>query len=52
MVEYLFSKGIMVRSGTEYGAAGQKHFRICFATSMENLEVGIDRLKQALDELK
>ena len=52
MVEYLFSKGIMVRSGTEYGAAGQKHFRICFATSMENLEVGIDRMKQALDELK
>ncbi len=52
MTEYLFNKGIMVRSGTEYGAGGQKHFRICFATSMENLEVGIDRLKQALDELK
>lgn len=52
MTEYLFNKGIMVRSGTEYGAGGQKHFRICFATSMEKLEVGIDRLKQALDELK
>ena len=52
MTEYLFTKGIMVRSGTEYGAGGQKHFRICFATSMENLEVGINRLKQALDELK
>jgi aspartate aminotransferase len=52
MTEYLFSKGIMVRSGTEFGAGGQKHFRICFATSVENLEVGIDRLKQALDELK
>lgn len=52
MTEYLFNKGIMVRSGTEYGAGGQKHFRICFATSMENLEVGINRLKQALDELK
>ena len=52
MTEYLFSKGIMVRSGTEYGARGEKHFRICFATSMENLDAGIDRLKQALDELK
>ena len=52
MTEYLFNKWIMVRSGTEYGAGVQKHFRICFATSMENLEVGIDRLKQALDELK
>ena len=52
MTEYLFSKGIMVRSGTEYGARGEKHFRICFATSMENLDAGIDRLKQALDEVK
>ena len=52
MTEYLFNKGVMVRSGTEFGAAGQKHFRICFATSMENLEVGLDRLKRALEELK
>ena len=52
MTEYLFSKRIMVRSGTEFGAKGQKHFRICFAISMENLEAGLDRLKRALDELK
>jgi aspartate aminotransferase len=52
MTEYLFTKGIMVRSGTEYGAGGQKHFRICFATSVETLEAGMDRLKRALDELK
>jgi len=52
MTEYLFNKGIMVRSGTEYGAGGRKHFRICFATSMEILETGMSRLKQALDELK
>jgi aspartate aminotransferase len=52
MTEYLFSKGITVRSGTEFGAAGQKHFRICFATSMEILETGMSRLKQALDELR
>jgi aspartate aminotransferase len=52
MTEYLFSKGILVRSGTEFGACGQKHLRICFATSMETLETGMDRLKRALDELK
>jgi aspartate aminotransferase len=52
MTEYLFSKGILVRSGTEFGACGQKHLRICFATSMESLESGLDRLKRALDELK
>jgi len=51
MTEYLFSKGIMIRSGTEFGANGQKHFRICFATSMEILETGMARLKQVLDEL-
>jgi aspartate aminotransferase len=52
MTEYLFNKGILVRSGTEFGASGQKHLRICFATSMEILEMGMERLKQALDELK
>lgn len=52
MTEYLFSKGILVRSGTEFGACGQKHLRICFAASMETLETGMDRLKRALDEVK
>jgi len=52
MTEYLFNRGILVRSGTEFGAGGQKHFRISFSTSMEALELGMERLKQALDELK
>jgi aspartate aminotransferase len=52
MTEYLFNRGILVRSGTEFGAGGQKHFRICFSTSMEILETGMERLKQVLDELK
>jgi len=51
MTEYLFSKGILVRSGTEFGASGEKHLRICFAASIETLEMGMDRLKRALDEL-
>jgi aspartate/methionine/tyrosine aminotransferase len=52
MTEYLFNKGILVRSGTEFGAGGQKHFRISFATSLPILEAGMDRLKRMLDELK
>jgi aspartate aminotransferase len=52
MTEYLFSKGILVRSGTEFGACGQKHLRICFAASLEVLEEGMNRLKRALDELR
>jgi aspartate aminotransferase len=52
MTEYLFGRGILVRSGTEFGASGQKHFRIAFCTSMESLEQGMDRLERALGELK
>jgi aspartate/methionine/tyrosine aminotransferase len=52
MTEHLFSKGILVRSGTEFGAGGQKHFRISFSTSRETLALGMERLKQVLDELK
>jgi aspartate/methionine/tyrosine aminotransferase len=52
MTEYLFGQGILVRSGTEFGASGQKHFRIAFSISMEFLEEGMDRLKRALDELR
>jgi aspartate/methionine/tyrosine aminotransferase len=52
MTEYLFSKGVLVRSGTEFDANGRKYFRISYATSMENLPVGMDRLKRALEELK
>jgi len=51
MTDYLADRGIFVRSGTEFGGNGQKHIRISFATSIEKLEEGIDRLKRALDEL-
>jgi aspartate/methionine/tyrosine aminotransferase len=51
MTTYLAERGIMVRSGTEFGERGQHHIRISFATSMENLEEGMERLKRALDEL-
>lgn len=51
MTTYLAERGIMVRSGTEYGERGQHHIRLSFATSMEQLEEGTGRLKSALDEL-
>jgi bifunctional pyridoxal-dependent enzyme with beta-cystathionase and maltose regulon repressor activities len=40
------------RSGTEFGACGEKHFRNWFATSTEILEMGLGRLKPALDDIK
>jgi aspartate/methionine/tyrosine aminotransferase len=51
MTTYLAERGIMVRSGTEFGERGQHHIRLSFATSMEQLEEGMERLKRALDEL-
>ncbi len=51
MTNYLADKGILVRSGTEFGENGQKHIRISFTTSIERLEQGMDRLKRALDEM-
>ena len=51
MASYLASKGILIRSGTEFGANGESHFRVTFATSKELLEQGMERLEKALDEL-
>jgi aspartate/methionine/tyrosine aminotransferase len=51
MTNYLAEREVFVRSGTEFGGNGQKHIRISFATSIENLEEGMARLKRALDEL-
>lgn len=51
MAQYLGERGVIVRSGTEFGENGQHHIRISFATSMEKLQEGMERLKGALDEL-
>lgn len=51
MTQYLAERGVFVRSGTEFGGHGQHHIRISFATSIEKLEEGMERLKGALDEL-
>ena len=52
MTEHLFNRGILVRSGTEFGAGGQQHFRIAFCKSVETLEEGMTRLKAALGEIE
>jgi len=51
MTSYLAQKGILVRSGTEFGENGQKHIRLSFATSIAKLNEGMERLKKALDDL-
>lgn len=36
--------GVAIRAGREYGPSGERHFRISFATSMEHLAQGIERI--------
>jgi aspartate aminotransferase len=52
MTHYLGERGLMVRSGTEFGEKGQNHIRLSFATSVEEIEEGMKRLKKALGDLK
>ncbi len=51
MTEYLLNRGILVRSGTEFGGRGEKHIRLSFATSLDNLREGLNRLQKALEDL-
>jgi aspartate aminotransferase len=44
LAEQLFAAGVAVRAGREYGPSGDGHFRISFATSNENLALGIERI--------
>lgn len=51
MVSYVAERGVVVRSGTEFGENGQKHVRISFSVPVDVLEKGIEKLREALDDL-
>ena len=43
--------GVVVRPGPEFGPSGEGHIRLSFATSLENLADGLDRVDAVLNEL-
>jgi aspartate aminotransferase len=47
----LMAGGVAVRSGPEFGPSGEGHIRLAFATSMENLKEGLDRIETVLTGL-
>jgi aspartate aminotransferase len=47
----LLADGVAVRSGREFGPSGEGHIRLSFATSLPNLETGLDRIETVLDGL-
>jgi aspartate aminotransferase len=48
----LAAAGVVVRAGREYGPSGEGHFRISFATSMENLTLALDRIAGVFTALR
>ena len=52
MTSYLSEKGVLVRSGTEFGERGESHVRLSFTTTSEELERGMERFKRALDDIE
>jgi aspartate aminotransferase len=45
----LLAGGVVVRSGPEFGPSGEGHIRLSFATSMDNLKEGLDRIERVLN---
>ena len=52
MAAFLLERGVAVRSGTEFGPAGEGYVRLSFATSRENIREGARRLAAAAAEAK
>ena len=52
MANYLLEEaGVAVLPGTAFGEAGEGYLRLCFANSMENIEVALERMAGALGGL-
>jgi aspartate aminotransferase len=50
MAAFLLERGVALRSGTEFGPAGEGYVRLSFATSRENILEGARRLAAAAAE--
>jgi aspartate/methionine/tyrosine aminotransferase len=52
MAAFLLERGVALRSGTEFGPAGEGYVRLSFATSRENIREGARRLAAAAAEAR
>ena len=49
LADYLLEEaGVAVLPGTDFGAGGEGYLRLCFANSMENLQMALERMAIAL----
>jgi aspartate aminotransferase len=52
LAEYLLEEGgVALLPGTSFGKYGEGFLRLCFANSMENIEIAIERMRRALAKL-
>jgi aspartate aminotransferase len=51
MVAYFLDAGVAVRSGSEFGTAGEGYLRLTFAASDEDIIEGVERLGRAAERL-
>jgi aspartate/methionine/tyrosine aminotransferase len=52
MADYLLEEaGVAVLPGTAFGPGGEGYLRLCFANSMANVEIALERVAVALGEL-
>jgi len=53
LAEYLLEQGgVALLPGTAFGKYGEGFLRLCFANSMENIEIAIERMRIAIQKLK
>ena len=49
LANYLLEEaGVAVLPGTAFGPGGEGYLRLCFANSMENIELALQRISTAL----
>ena len=52
MANYLLEEaGVAVLPGTAFGDGGEGYLRLCFANSMENIKIALERMNVALSQL-
>ncbi len=51
IAEYLLEHGVALLPGTSFGDYGEGYLRLCFANSLDNIEIGLDRMAEALGKL-
>ena len=53
LADYLLDEaGVALLPGTSFGKYGEGYLRLCFATSIENLKIALNRIGSALSSLK